>query len=189
MGDDGAVENDEMTWLNEPRDWSREGDTITVRADPGTDFWRTTHYGFVRDNGHCFARRWEGDFVASVVADGDYRDRYDQAGLMVRLDETTWLKCGVEYVDGVHLASVVVTREVSDWSVMPLPAEPGPLRLRVTRRGAAVEVHCATGTAEMTMIRLAYFTDEPRVLVGPMVAAPDGAGFSARFTGFTIGAA
>lgn len=178
----------ELTWLNEPAGWSRDGNVLTVRADPGTDFWRTTHYGFVRDNGHCFARRWEGDFVASVVVDGDYRDRYDQAGLMVRLDETTWLKCGVEFVDGAQLASVVVTREVSDWSVMPLTADPGPLRLRVTRRGAAVEVHCATGDAEPAMIRLAYLTAESTVSVGPMVAAPDGAGFSARFTGFAIGA-
>ena len=183
-----AAETGEMTWLNEPADWSREGDTLTVRADPGTDFWRTTHYGFIRDNGHLLARAWDGDFVASVVVDGAYHDRYDQAGLMVRLDETTWLKCGIEFVDGLHLASVVVTRQVSDWSVVPLSADPGPLRLQITRRGAAVEVHCATGTAELAMIRLAYLIAESSVLVGPMVAAPDGAGFTARFTGFTIAA-
>ena len=124
MDDPGGEHDGAMAWLNEPAEWARDGDALTVRADPGTDFWRTTHYGFIRDNGHCLARPWEGDFVASVLVDGDYRDRYDQAGLMVRLDETTWLKCGVEYVGGVHLASVVVTRDVSDWSVAPLPPDP-----------------------------------------------------------------
>ena len=77
-----------MEWLNEPPAWEIRGDALVVTAGPKTDFWRTTHYGFVRDNGHCRFRRWEGDFVAEVEVTGDYRDQYDQAGLMVRLDET-----------------------------------------------------------------------------------------------------
>ena len=51
---------------------------------------------------------------------GAYWDQYDQAGLMVRFNERVWLKCGVEFVDGVQHASAVVTREHSDWSVAPL---------------------------------------------------------------------
>ena len=185
---DAAGNGGGLAWLNEPREWRRDGDVVTVRADPGTDFWRTTHYGFIRDNGHLLSRPVTGDFVATVTVDGEYRDRYDQAGVMVRLDETTWMKCGVEYVDGVLLASVVVTRDVSDWSVMPLPADPGPLRLRVTRTGAAIEVHAETDGAEPAMLRLAYLTDAPTVSVGLLVAAPDGAGFTARFSGFTVDA-
>ena len=34
------------------------------------------------------------------------------------------MKCGIELVDGVQHASVVVTREYSDWSVVPLPRRP-----------------------------------------------------------------
>ena len=41
-----------MRWLNEPASWSGSLDALTVQCEPGTDFWRTTHYGFVRDSGH-----------------------------------------------------------------------------------------------------------------------------------------
>ena len=40
---------------------------------------------------------------------------------MLRLDARNWIKCGIEYTDGMMHFSVVVTRGVSDWSVIPLP--------------------------------------------------------------------
>ena len=61
-----------MIWLNEPSEWSE-----------------ATHYGFIRDTGHVRHATVEGDFVAHVVVEGAYRDRYDEAGLMLRLDAET----------------------------------------------------------------------------------------------------
>ncbi|MBV8351151.1 MAG: DUF1349 domain-containing protein, partial [Verrucomicrobia bacterium] len=37
-----------MTWFNEPQNWKQEDDKLIVFADAKTDFWRETHYGFVR---------------------------------------------------------------------------------------------------------------------------------------------
>ena len=54
---------------------------------------------------------------------GDYRELYDQAGLMLRIDERNWIKAGVEFVAGRRMLSVVVTRDVSDWSTMPCPSD------------------------------------------------------------------
>lgn len=180
-GKAGAVE-----WLNEPPAWQTQGDALVATAGPKTDFWRTTHYGFVRDNGHAWLLRWEGDFVAEVTVTGGYRDQYDQAGLMVRLDETVWLKCGVEFVGGVQQASAVVTRDHSDWSVAPLPANPRSLRLRVARTGPDIDVRYAVDGARFELLRLARLTDAPTLLVGPMCAAPDGSGFETTFTGLTL---
>ncbi len=178
----------EWTWLNEPPAWEERGSSLIVTAGPKTDFWRTTHYGFVRDNGHARLQPWEGDFVAEVKVTGGYRDQYDQAGLMVRLDETVWLKCGVEFVDGLQQASAVVTRDHSDWSVAPLPANPPSLWLRLTRTGPDVEVRSSLDGQRFDLLRLARLTDAPTLLVGPMCAAPDGNGFRATFEGFMIGA-
>lgn len=179
----------QLAWFHEPGQWRMEADDLIVTADARTDFWRTTHYGFVRDNGHFYGREMIGDFVAMVMVRGDYRDQYDQAGLMVRLDATTWLKTGVELVEGTPLASVVVTRDFSDWSVAPLPSDMRELHIRLIRQGGAMEIRVAAdGGAEM-MLRLAYLTDEPTVRVGPMCAAPDGDGFEVTFREFTIEAA
>src|SRR5437879_5080636 len=132
-----------MNWHNEPPSWRVDGDVIEVVSGRHTDFWRETHYGFIRDTGHFYHAPIEGDFVAQVKVSGRFLALYDQAGLMVRKDELHWLKCGVELVDGIQQLSAVVTRRYSDWSVVPMPHNPASIWIRVTRRGAAVEVQCS----------------------------------------------
>lgn len=175
-----------MDWLNEPNKWSVEGDVIRVTSDAETDFWRKTHYGFIRDSGHFFYQPVTGDFVAEVRFSGAYSDLYDQAGLMVRSDETTWVKCGIEYVHGMQYVSAVVTRDYSDWSVVPLPDPPSTVWLRVMREGATLEVNFSLNGVDYTMIRTAHLTSTASVNVGIMCASPEGAGFEALFDGFVV---
>ncbi len=175
-----------MEWYNEPPLWREHDATIDVTTARGTDFWRTTHYGFIHDNGHFYYRPVSGDFTASVVVRGAYAARYDQAGVMVRVNETTWLKCGVEFVDGVQYASAVVTREYSDWSVAPLAENPAALWLRLRRRGGAVEIEYAREGRAYTRLRLAHLASDETVQVGPMAASPEGPGFQVTFEDFTV---
>ena len=175
-----------MDWHNEPPMWTVDGRMITVKSGPKTDFWRTTHYGFIRDNGHFYHDRIAGNFLVEVKVSGAYAALYDQAGLMVRVDEANWIKCGIEFVDGVQQVSAVVTREYSDWSVVPLPSNPAALWLRLTRRGSAIEIRYALDGVGYQMLRLAYFIPSEIMSVGLMCASPDGAGFTVTFEGFTI---
>ena len=163
-----------MRWLNEPARWSGSLDALTVECEPGTDFWRTTHYGFVRDSGHfAFA---ELDSEVALRFRGDFAAQYDQAGLMLRVDESNWIKAGIELADGRAWLSVVVTRGLSDWSQQPAP-EPdaeGFWTVRAVRDHDSVQVFCGDQP-----IRLAPLAGS--VLAGPMCAAPGGPGFTARF--------
>ena len=59
---------------------------------------------------------------------------------MVRLDEKNWLKTGIEYVKGVQNVSAIVTREVSDWSVVPRQDSPAAMWLTLLRKGDFVEI-------------------------------------------------
>jgi len=175
-----------MQWLNEPPLWNADGSTITVKSAPHTDFWRKTHDGGVRDTGHFYFERVTGNFTAEVKFTGDYRDLYDQAGMMVRLDDTIWMKCGVEFFEGLQNASVVVTHEFSDWSVLPLRSGPASLWLRIVREGYTGAVYYSTDSANYTLIRQAYLTAEPTLSVGVMCCAPIGGGISVTFEGFTV---
>lgn len=183
----------EPVWLNEPARWRRSGADLLMTTDPRTDFWRQTHYGFVRDSGHHFGVRVPGDFTAEVEVLGEYADQFDQAGLMVRMDAERWVKCGIEYVDGAATMGAVVTHAVSDWSMTRLAEVPGSLRLRLRRDGDALTIEYRTDESDdptdeqgWIMHRMAYLPAALPVSVGPMAASPSGDGFEVRFRGLRI---
>ena len=175
-----------MTWLNEPSKWNADGDSLFLTTNPKTDFWRKTHYGFIRDNGHFFYETVSGDFVVETEFEGNYHALYDQAGLMIRADETTWLKTGIEFVDGIQHVSAVVTRDYSDWSVVKLPAPLAALRLRATRKGATIVIEYQNEPRSWLMLRTAFLSTSAELQVGRMAASPDGPGFDVHFREFNI---
>lgn len=175
-----------MQWLNEPAAWSTAGHQITVKTSPKTDFWRVTHYGFIRDNGHFYFERVSTDFVVEVSIRGNYKELYDQAGLMIRFDEKHWIKTGIEYVEGIQHMSTVVTHDYSDWSVTPLTTPPASLRLRLERRQDAVHISYADANLKYTLLRLAYFPIVPEIQVGIMCASPDGDGYEVVFDDYHL---
>jgi regulation of enolase protein 1 (concanavalin A-like superfamily) len=179
--------DDRMRWLNEPPAWSvAEDGTLAVTTGEKTDFWRETFYGFIRDDGHFYHREVTGDFTAYVTLAGDYETLYDQGGLMVRADERTWLKAGVEYTDGVAHVSAVLTRGHSDWSVLPAPDAADRVSLRVTRHGDAVRVQYLRADGGWQLLRLGHLPLPAACRVGVMCCSPQRAGFTARFTDFRV---
>jgi regulation of enolase protein 1 (concanavalin A-like superfamily) len=173
--------NAKLQWTNEPSAWRWDGNEIIVRSDRQTDFWRLTHDGGIRDNGHFFHQPIRGDFDAQICVRGQYQDQYDQAGLMVRIDAANWLKCGVELKDGIQYASAVVTRDYSDWSVVRLD-RPKAIWLQVQRRAETFEVGYSLGGQQYQLLRQAYLPVRESVETGPMIASPIGDGFEATFS-------
>lgn len=178
-----------MKWLNPPPNWKLENDILEVVTGDRTDFWRQTHYGFIRDDGHFFYQEVWGDFSAEVCISGGYQHLYDQAGLMLRLDERHWIKTGIEFTDGLQHLSAVVTRDFSDWSVLPLPHNPKQLWLRLTKHGSAVRIQYSFDGSTWAMLRLAYLPEAPSAWIGMMCCSPQRSGFVARFSGFKLGEA
>ena len=112
--------------MNEPASSNLVGDKLAVRSRAKTDFWRKTFYGYITDNGHFFHLPASGDFIFQARINGQYAALYDQAGLMVRKDAENWMKCGTEFFDDRRHASVVFTRDFSDWSTMPDLSDTAP---------------------------------------------------------------
>ena len=178
----------DLTWLNPPPRHSIDGDAVRVRTGKETDFWRETFYGFRRDNGHFMYRPVAGDFTAEVNLAGRYEVLYDQAGLMVRLSETHWVKAGIEYTDGVMYFSVVVTNDASDWSLATIPASPDGVRIRLTRHAETIRIqYLDASDGQWKPVRLAYFPTSKTVDVGMMCCSPQREGFDVTFSGFSIG--
>ncbi len=124
--------------------------------------------------------------MAEVNVTGSYPSLYDQAGLMIRSDETTWMKCGIEFVDDRQYASVVVTRDCSDWSVIPLSHAPSSCCRRVTRKAGDVDIHYSLDGNHYTLLRIAHLSMAKFLHVGVLCATPEGPGFSGVFESFVV---
>jgi regulation of enolase protein 1 (concanavalin A-like superfamily) len=175
-----------MEWINEPARWSLADGVVTVTADSGTDFWRTTHYGYVHDNGHVYGETVDSDFDLTMLVRGAYADQYDQAGAMVLVDEQHWLKTGIEFVDGRIRLSTVITLTHSSWTVAELPAGTVDLHLQLARRGDSVEVRFGVDGDVSDLLAVVYLPPGQGAFAGAMCAAPVGDGFEVSFHDLAI---
>lgn len=176
----------DFVWLNEPKVWSLESGVLTLLTDHGTDFWRETHYGFTRDSGHFFGVEITGGFTAQAKVSGDFQALYDQAGLMVRIDEKRWAKLTVEVNDEVPFLSTVITHGVSDWAISTFQGKPDGFWLRVTVDEGVIKVQASDDGKGWQLIRLAPFPSADRYRVGPMACTPQRSGLRVRFSGLSI---
>ena len=177
---------DRMQWFNEPENWSVENNVLTMDVTPQSDYWRISHYGFTADDAPFLYTERGVEFEVKVKISGEYKVRFDQAGLMIRIDKENYIKTGIEFVDGKYNLSTVVTHKTSDWSVIELEKPVEYVWIKAVRRLDAVEIFYSFDDKEYTMMRNCWLEDNTPVMVGVMAACPDGNGFKATFENFSI---
>ena len=133
-----------LNWTNEPKIQSIvAGKGLKVIPKPGTDHWRKTYVSppsqADRTSSHGLlykmpanVSKWSAvtKFSMTII------DLYDQAGLMVLVDNQHWLKTGIEYEGGKPCMSCVVTNGESDWNFVPWPTSTDiEIRVQLERFG------------------------------------------------------
>ena len=177
---------DKMQWFNEPTKWEIKNNSLTMNVTPQSDYWRVSHYGFTVDDAPFLYTMRGGEFEVKVKVTGDYTARFDQAGLMLRIDHDNYIKAGIEFVDGKYNLSTVVTHHTSDWSIIALDRPVPFVWIKAVRRLDAIEVFYSFDDVTYTLMRNAWMPDNHPIMVGVMAACPDGNGFKARFDNFSI---
>ena len=177
---------DKMQWFNEPTMWEIKNNSLTMNVTPQSDYWRVSHYGFTVDDAPFLYTLRGGEFEVKVKVTGDYTARFDQAGLMLRIDHENYIKAGIEFVDGKYNLSTVVTHHTSDWSIIALDRPVPFVWIKAVRRLDAIEVFYSFDDVTYTLMRNAWMPDNHPIMVGVMAACPDGNGFKARFDNFSI---
>lgn len=184
-----SIDFNKGVWLNEPTKWRADDTGLTIITDAKTDFWRETYYGFTRDSGHFLGFATSDSFTASIRIRGEFRTLYDQAGLMVRIDETKWVKAGVEFTDGELFLSTVITDGKSDWSVSQPIKELEDFYIRVTVNNGAMRIQASRDGNFWPLLRLAPFPGASLYHVGPTACTPERSGLTINFSQFSIGPA
>jgi regulation of enolase protein 1 (concanavalin A-like superfamily) len=174
------------TWLNAPKTWRLHDGCLVAVTDAATDFWRETHYGFTRDTGHFFGCDVAGDFTTQLRIRARYDALYDQAGIMVRLDEKRWIKAGIEKSDGQCLLSSVLTVGQSDWATGLYDGDPADFWMRATVSGGVIRLQVSPDGQRWPLVRLAPFPKAASYRVGPMCCTPERAGLEVEFSAFQI---
>ena len=165
-GNGMAQSLEKMNWFNEPEVWKIENNTLTMGVTPQSDYWRISHYGFTVDDAPFYYATYGGEFEAKVKITGNYKERFDQAGLMLRIDHENYIKAGIEYVDGKYNLSAVVTHHTSDWSVITLDKPVPYIWIKAIRRLDAVEIFYSFDDKNYTMMRNAWMQDNIPMKVG-----------------------
>ncbi|MCI4062440.1 DUF1349 domain-containing protein [Micromonospora sp. R77] len=178
------------TWLHPPVRAQESADGLTVEPREGSDLWRRTSYGFVHDDASALLAPFPVGSAVEVSFHLDYAAQFDQAGVLVRVDERQWTKAGVEVSDGQPQLGAVVTREVSDWSVAPVPEWSGrEVTVRVSRAGDALTVRARVAGEPWRLVRLAPLDPAAEASAGPFCCSPSRGGLVVRFTGWRVGPA
>lgn len=173
-------------WLNKPHESTITADALEVTTDKGSDFWRETFYGFTRDSGHFYGIHAPSRFTAQLRIRAEYEKLYDQAGLMIRIDEKHWVKAGIELSDGRAMLSSVLTDGRSDWATAPYEGDPKDFWMRATVADGVLRLQVSGDGKLWPLVRLAPFPKAASYLVGPMCCTPEREGLKVRFSDWRL---
>lgn len=127
----------EASWINEPQDHIVVTDKVVIVTEPGTDFWQRSYYGFRNDNAPGLLVSSSENFSYTVKAEFQYKNLFDQCGVIIYLDDENWFKASIEF-ENKHfsrLGSVVTNMGHSDWATTDI-ALPSSIWFRLNRRGS-----------------------------------------------------
>ena len=175
-----------LCWLNPPPAWSIGPAGLTFHPAAETDFWQRTHYGFRADNGHFLYLEVGGDFSLTTQVRFHPAHLYDQAGLLVRVGPSCWIKTSVEYESEgpSKLGAVVTNRGYSDWSLQDFPRGQKEVQLRIRRATQDFMIECRrAASTSWELLRVAHLHQGTRrpLQCGLYACSPKDSGFQAEF--------
>ncbi|GAA0376448.1 DUF1349 domain-containing protein [Micromonospora gifhornensis] len=186
-----SIEWSSGNWHQQPVRAVEDADGgLSVEPQAGSDLWRHTGYGFVHDYAPALLVDFPVGSAVEVDFRLDYAEQFDQAGVLVRVDDRNWVKTGVEISDGQPQVGAVVTNEFSDWSVAPVPQWAGrEVTVRVSRAADALIVRARPAGEPWQLVRLAPLPGDAPAAAGPYCCSPSRGGLTVRFSGWRQGPA
>ncbi|KDQ59870.1 hypothetical protein JAAARDRAFT_56803 [Jaapia argillacea MUCL 33604] len=175
------------SWTHPPAAERTDGTTLIVSAIEGSDAWRHTSYGFVHDSEHALVAPLKPGSAIEVSFIASFDQQFDQAGAFLRIDETKWIKAGVEFADGQLQLGAVVTNGKSDWSVAPVPEWSGrKVTVRASLASESVTIRARVDDEPFRLVRVAPFGPDEDIKAGPFCCAPTRSGLEVQFLSWIV---
>ena len=209
-----------FVWLHRPDSWSKElsegytlgvtegsagsysvqdtiNSTLVITPPAKKDFWSCTFYSplLVKSDASALLCAVPPNEEATIKVDFSYTaiSQFDQAGLLLYIDDKHWMKAGIEYCDGLARLSVVVTNGYSDWSTQIWSGLSARLKVHKLIQSDSVVVEAAQpGSTDYSFVRIAHISMKScesgrQWRIGPYAASPiSQAGCHATFSNFSV---
>jgi len=212
-----SFNDNRLIWLNNPSSWNiddntgekegscgnsnieQDGKLLIIYPPTKKDFWLKTFYTplLIKTDASALLCDIPLEIESTCKIDLSLNaiTQFDQGGLLVYIDESHWMKCGIEYCDGMPRLSVVVTNTFSDWSTQMWSSLSVRLKIHKVRQSDSIVVEAAEiGSEDYHFIRIAHLShshtsDSPiRWRIGPYSASPiKNNGCFASFSNFFVG--
>ena len=186
-------------WINQPRSFHQDLDSVHITTEPNTDFWQRTYYGFRSSNAPALLCHSEENTALTVRIRFEYRNQFDQCGVLIYGDNENWFKASIEYenLSISRLGSVVTNNGYSDWATTDIPTCQ-QIWYRLSRRGPDFLIECSTDGRRFVQMRIFHLSvlgvttdamskasalDLPAtpVQIGIYACSPGNSSFCARF--------
>lgn len=170
-------------WINRPQEFDVNDSKVSFHVLPKTDFWQVTHYGFSRTDGNCLTFESEDDLEFKVRVKMNYSNEFDQAGIIVYIDENNFAKLCIENQLNCSnkLGSVVVKNKRSDWATQNI-SDLDFIYYKLSKRGINYLFEYSLDDKEYIQVRLFDIESNIKPSIGVFGASPLGDGFKAEFS-------
>jgi regulation of enolase protein 1 (concanavalin A-like superfamily) len=166
-------------WYNEPNKYKFDG-KLVFYTSPHTDFWQRTHYGFKKDDGHCFLTTIDKDFELLAHLEFYYKELYDQSGIMIRINENYWTKVSIEFKNKKisKLGSVATNLGYSDWAMTEISSDTISMWYKVEKKGKDLVIENSLYGNKWTQMRVSHIhTNFKKIEVGIYACSPKNSSF------------
>lgn len=181
---------DQFYWINPPQIFSLQNGVLKIQTEPETDFWQKTHYGFSKANAPAFLTKIEGDCTFSVKTGFQTKNRYDQCGVLLYIDDENWVKVSVEHENEqfARLGSVVTNLGYSDWATTDIPFPVYEMSYCLSLKGQDVFIEYADKNAGFKQMRICHLHKPlQKAGIGVYACSPLKSSFEAVFSEFGLG--
>lgn len=179
----------DFNWINQPAHFTLNEETLIIQTQANTDFWQRTYYGFQNDNAPAFLIEIEEDFTITVKTNFEYKNQYDQCGILLYQDSENWVKASIENenMTMARLGSVVTNLGFSDWATTDISAHITELWYRLSKRGQDFFIEYSEDGIDFKQMRILHMYQPISVVkVGVYACSPLQSSFKAVFSKFKI---
>lgn len=179
----------QFDWLNEPQRVRFEEDGMSVTAKYRTDFWCCQRFNFRKDDGHFFYCDTAGDFCCDLDWEFTTTGKFDQCGLMARIDENNWFKTSImfENAEFPALSTSLTNDGYSDLATIALPRGTRHVWYRLKRKnGCYIAAYSLDGNEFVQLRKFYLIHDCDEIKVGAYICSPQRDDFEAILRGISV---